>query len=302
MSSAAERAAARRAKILARSSERMGVVTGGMPSSSLPSPSPSAEPLSREESERELERALELVAQQHTPTVAAAAAPSSKPEGKGETPASEDTDPAAAAPSAAAVPDPHEFLSAAEAKEFSAATQPLSPSSSSMDSLLASSSFERAAAASASGASSASLSAARRRHMREASHYDVSLPPAPSSFALWRRRVSFTARSISPVRALCVAAVVLVAFLAGLGFVESALGWLLLIEMLAQSTSFLIEKRATPKVSEAQQSSCAMPPKHDQVLILSRSSLLCSAAIAHCTSRFLSSRPSSSRRFYSLRH
>lgn len=239
MSTVAEKSAARRAKILARSKDRMATVTGGMSASALPEDeSASAEPLSDERAALELEKALEMLGHAaDTPTGEAAAA--TKP----ATAAPAAAPPAAsprqsAAPAPVAVADPHEFLSSADAADFSPPPSPTSDRHSQQLSFA----FSNAASASASAA-------ARRRAMKDAAAYstDVVLPPLASPLTLWLRRFPSQLRSIPPTRGLTVLAVTVCAVLAATGAVAGGMEWLLLIELLAFSATFLTEQLAAKK-------------------------------------------------------
>lgn len=246
MSSIADKSAARRAKILARSKDRMATVSGGVTNTNNTTQTTTTtttteeEALSREAAAAELERALDAIDAgevQLTAKPAAAATADSAP---------------AAAPRPAPAPinvvaDPHEFLSAADATEFS---PPPSPSADSQ--LAAFSPFGGFAA----------MAAARKRK-REAEQLDIAPPPVVSPITAWKNRLIGHAKKTAPVRAITVCLVMVIGVLAGLGQVDGGLVWLVTIEALAVAIGYGMEiatKKKSPTAAASTKPTKATPP------------------------------------------
>ena len=253
MSSRAEKAAAMRAKILARSKDRMATVTG-MPStpaaesaasednassaSSVAAPAPAASSasssLSAEDAAAALDAALDEVAA--TPIPKASGASSDLP---------------STAPVAA---DPHEFPSALEVAASQTRRDPDADFNAFAQQLM------MAQPAPASSEPSAAVRAAARRRAKDAaaaSSLDTPLPPAHSPLVLWQARVTALLRSTPPLRMATVLGVVLAGALAGLGYLEGGFGWLILVQLIAQSTAFVIDQLTKSKPTSGLSASAA---------------------------------------------
>jgi hypothetical protein len=277
MSTVAEKAAARRAKILAKSADRMKTVTGGMMPSELPSASPEELATARANAAAELDRALE---EMDAPTTTTAKKPQ-----PASVELSRQSQPSSSSTTTIEHADPHEFLSAEDAEDFSPPDSPSPHSSMQPFGLLqrggvggtpmSSDPFAALASLGAMGGSGMgdpfggmggfggggfggpmdplSLLNAVRKRKQDAAASSMDLgppPPAVHPLTAWKRRVLATAKSTSPARALTVLLVLLVAALSAFGHVESGLAWLVVIEIGSLSVKLVQEKLTTAKTSK----------------------------------------------------
>lgn len=232
-----------RAKILARSKDRMATVTGmpstpsaatnedaaasadsaaGSSSSAAAAPSSS---LSAEDAAAALDAALDEMGSTPNPAPVAAVASSDAPS-------------TSAADASTPVADPHEFPSALEMR---AAQTPRGPDA---DFNAFAQQMMTMQQAPVSSEPSAAVRAQARRRAKDAaaaSSLDMPLPPAHSPLVLWQARVSALLRSTPPLRMATMLGVVLAGAMAGLGYLEGGFGWLILVQIIAQSTAFVLE-------------------------------------------------------------
>jgi hypothetical protein len=243
MASRADKAAAMRAKILARSKDRMATVTGvptpthatqsESEASEIAAPSAAA-PLSAADADAALEAALSEMG--NTPAASVAPSANAPPSSVAEV----------SATPVEQFADPHEFPSS---DELAARSHALSPASSGgADSDLAFQSFAQALSASQQQAQQPSY---RRRQKASAaaaaSTLDLPQVGSKSSLARWKGRVSEQIHETPIVRILTVIGVLGTGVAAGLGHLEGGVGWLLLLQLLAHSSSYLYARITQPK-------------------------------------------------------
>lgn len=252
-----------RAKILARSKDRMATVTGTIAhagahdeapaaaDSAAAAAAPASSSLSAEESAAALDAALNEISA--TPNAEKATVSAAAPAVDASAASTSSASAAASTP----VADPHEFPSAVELQQ----QRQQHEADADDDFNRFAQMMQQAPKSSTPGAGAQAAARRRAREAAEASSVlSMPLPPAHSPLVLWQKRVLSQLQSTPPLRMATVSAVLLAGVLAGLGYLEGGFGWLLLVQIVSHSTAFILQHLQSRKNKPAAASRPAPSP------------------------------------------